>query len=315
MAMAPMLKIRKLTRGGMDIEVTTVRGLSLRILERPGLWMEKRARQELLAELREVATRATGGRSLDYGVLSGSREGWDRTILSVLREVATGRAIGFSAMSLLDVTVRDRSREVLHLGLLVVDPEHRGWGFSRLVCGTSCLLAFLRRGPRSLWVSNVSQVPAVLGLVAKTLKSVYPAPGARATAEQLDVARQIMARHRAVFGVSDDAGFDEERFVITNAYTGGSDNLKKSYLEAPKSRYSDVNAWCRQELDYERGDDFLQLARYTPRVALSLAWRFLKESSGLAPFVRCAGRWLGRRRPAEQQVALPQTVVAEGGHR
>ena len=261
------------------------------------------------------AAKRSGGRSLDYGVLLGSKERWDRTILSILREVATGRAIGFSAMSLLDTTVGGRSREVLHLGLLVVDPEYRGWGFSRLVCGTSCLLAFLRRGPRSLWVSNVSQVPAVLGLVAKTLKSVYPAPGARATAEQLDVARQIMARHRAVFGVSDDAGFDEERFVITDAYTGGSDNLKKTYFEAPKSRHSDVNAWCRQELDYERGDDFLQLARYTPGVALSIAWRFLKESSGLAPFVLRAGKWLGGRRPTEQQVPHPQAATASGDPR
>lgn len=310
-----MLKIRKLTRSGMDIEITTVRGVSLRIFERPGLWMEERARQDLLAELRDVATRATGGLPLEYGVLSGSRERWDRTILSVLREVATGRAIGFSAMSLLDVTVGGRSREVLHLGLLVVDPEYRGWGFSRLVCGTSCLLAFLRRGPRSLWVSNVSQVPAVLGLVAKTLKSVYPAPGARATAEHLDVARQIMVRHRAVFGVSDDAGFDEERFVITDAYTGGSDSLKKSYLEAPKSRHSDVNTWCRQELDYERGDDFLQLARYTPRVALSFGWRFLKESSGLGLFVQRVGKWFGSSLPAEQQIALPQTVAAKRGQR
>jgi hypothetical protein len=61
-----------------------------------------------------------------------------------------------------------------------------------------------------------------------------------------------MRRHRAVFGVGDEAGFDEARFVITNAYTGGSDALKKSLETAPRHRGERYNAFCARELDYER---------------------------------------------------------------
>jgi hypothetical protein len=64
-----------------------------------------------------------------------------------------------------------------------------------------------------------------------------------------------------VFGVGGEAGFDEARFVITNAYTGGSDALKKTFETAPKHRDEQYNAFCARELDYVRGDDILQLGR------------------------------------------------------
>jgi hypothetical protein len=64
-----------------------------------------------------------------------------------------------------------------------------------------------------------------------------------------------------VFGVGAEAGFDDARFVITDAYTGGSDALKKSFDVAPKHRDEQYNAFCARELDYARGDDVLQLGR------------------------------------------------------
>jgi hypothetical protein len=70
-----------------------------------------------------------------------------------------------------------------------------------------------------------------------------------------------MRHHRAVFGVGDDAGFDEARFVISDAYTGGSDALKKTFETAPKHRDEQYNSFCARELDYSRGDDVLQLGR------------------------------------------------------
>ena len=70
-------------------------------------------------------------------------------------------------------------------------------------------------------------------------------PGARQSFAHLQLARGIMRRHRAVFGVGDDAGFDEARFVITDAYTGGSDALKKTFEVAPKHRDPQYDAVLR----------------------------------------------------------------------
>ena len=80
-----------------------------------------------------------------------------------------------------------------------------------------------------------------------------------------------MRDYRAVFGVGADAGFDEPRFVITNAYTGGSDALKKSFEAAPKHRDDAYNDFCARELDYTRGDDVLQIGR----IDLAAARRYL----------------------------------------
>jgi hypothetical protein len=101
-----------------------------------------------------------------------------------------------------------------------------------------------------------------------------------------------------VFGVGDDAGFEEARFVITNAYTGGSDALKKTFEVAPKHRNEIYNAFCARELDYIRGDDLLQLGR----IDLTGARRYLLSEvpHGSLPALLAASAML-----ALQRLVLP----------
>jgi hypothetical protein len=110
-------------------------------------------------------------------------------------------------------------------------------------------------------------------MVTETFSNVFPSPKAEArrSFEHVLLARAIMSRHRHVFGVGTDAGFDEKRFVITNAYTGGSNDLKKTFDRAPKHRDQVYNEFCRRELDYDRGDDVLQLCQ----LSLQTARRFV----------------------------------------
>jgi hypothetical protein len=114
-----------------------------------------------------------------------------------------------------------------------------------------------------MWVSNVTQVPSIIGRVADTFSDVYPRPGAscRPPADHVILASQIMRHHRTAFGVGKEAIFDETRFVIQNAYTGGSNNLKKTFAAVQKHRNDAYNEFCARELDYARGDDFLQIGR------------------------------------------------------
>ena len=83
-----------------------------------------------------------------------------------------------------------------------------------------------------------------------------------------------MASHRSAFGVGEEAGFDEARFVISDAYTGGSDHLKKTFAVAPKHRHEEFNRFCARELDYDRGDDVLQIGR----IDLATSRRYLLNS-------------------------------------
>ncbi|SPA36804.1 conserved hypothetical protein [Cupriavidus taiwanensis] len=245
----------------LDLSLNAGRTVRIRVVERPGMWMEPARLDAMLAEMRGIVRRGIG-KDLDYGVLSGDPQRLRRAVITLLYDRASGRAIAFNALSVMPVELRGRPVEAIHLGLVMVDPGYRTQGLSWVLYGLTCILLFFRRGLRPVWISNVTQVPSIIGKVAEVFVSAYPNPFApsRRSFEHLSVAREIMRSHRHVFGVDRAAGFDEARFVITDAYTGGSDNLKKTFDAAPKHRDARANELCRRELDYQRGDDFLQIA-------------------------------------------------------
>lgn len=253
------------------------RQLTLKIVERPGACLSGGELAELVADLRAVAGAVLPEGELTYGVLGGDPERLAKSVVTVVYDRRDKRPVAFNALSILDVSLAGRPTEVLHLGLVMVDPALRGRGLSDLLYGLTCVLLFLRRQGRAMHLSNVTQVPAVFGMVAETFDAVFPTPDRRASpsfAHRI-LARQIMARHRHVFGVGGDARFDEERSLILDAYTGGSDDLKKTFESAPKHRKAAYNAFCAETLDYDRGDDVLQIgqinmaaaARYLSKVA------------------------------------------------
>jgi hypothetical protein len=251
-------------------------GLSVRIVERPGKWMTSVELAALTRDLSEVAAKTLPAGSLTYGIFSGDRSRLEQSVITLVYDRTTKRPLAFNALALMDISLANRTQSVLHLGLVMVDPEVRGRGLSWILYGLTCLLMFFRNQFRPFWVSNVTQVPAVVGLVSEGFAGVFPHPSSegRRSLVQLLLARQIMAHHRHVFGVGPEAGFDETRFVITNAYTGGSDDLKKTFADATKHRNEVYNRFCEEQLDYQRGDDFLQLGQ----MDLQSATGYLKDS-------------------------------------
>ena len=284
----------------IDLTLRTHTGLQTRIVESPGLSLSQEDLDQLVADLRTIAGKTLPAGSLTYGIFSGERERLSRAIVTLIREEASGRPIAFNALSVMDVELDGEPQQVTHLGLVMVDPDVQGQGLSWVLYGLTTLVLFARDGFRPKWISNVTQVPAVVGMVCDTFSDVFPSPDAvaRQSFAHLQLARGIMRHHRAVFGVGDEAGFDEARFVITDAYTGGSDVLKKTYEVAPKHRDEQYNAFCLRELDYARGDDVLQLGR----VDLAGARRYLQREvpAGSMPSLLAASAVL-----ALQRLVLP----------
>lgn len=253
--------LTSLGRTHMDVSLRNGPDRLVRILERPGLWMEDDDLAALTNDLRTIAAKTLDGGALTYGVFSGDRARLSDTIITLVT-TPDGTPIAFNALAIMTVKTDPDPTTILHLGLVMVDPDARSSGLSWVLYGLTCFLLLVRNQFRPLWVSNVTQVPAVVGMVTEMFSDVWPSPsGRRRTLNHLLLARRIMDGHRDVFGVGADAGFDETRFVITNAYTGGSDDLKKTWEEAPKHRTGDVNAFCADLLDYQRGDDVLQLGQ------------------------------------------------------
>ena len=245
----------------MDVALRTGSGYVVRIVERPGLWMDDMALGALSADLRTIAARTLDAGSLTYGVFSGDKERMGAVIITlVLRR--DGTPVAFNALAIMELETAPHPSDVLHLGLVMVDPDERSKNLSWVLYGLTCFLIFFRRQFRPVWVSNVTQVPAVVGMVSEMFTDVWPGPcQGRRTLNHVLLAREIMASQRHVFGVGEEAGFDEDRFVITDAYTGGSDDLKKTWESAPKHRDARYNTFCQEALDYQRGDDVLQLGQ------------------------------------------------------
>jgi hypothetical protein len=277
-----MLPLAGLGRKYVDFAFAARGRARVRIVERPGKWMRPEEQARLLADLRSVVHSSLTTGALEYGVLSGDPRRWESCVLTIVYAPEDGRPVAFNALTILECELRGKPVEVVHLGLVMIDPTFRAKGLSGVLYGLTCFLLFARRQMRPLWVSNVTQVPAVFGMVGENFADAYPdvVAASRRSFDHLALAREIMARHRGVFGVGPEAGFDERRFVITNSYTGGSDNLKKTFEQSAKHRREEYNEACRRELDYARGDDFLQLARFE----LSAARRyFLRSATRLSP--------------------------------
>lgn len=294
-----MLWLRALGQEHLDLTLNASADIRTRVVDRPGAWMGAEALDELLADVRAVARATLPEGDLTYGVLGGDPERLRASVITILYDRYSSAPIAFNALAWLPVSLRGRPLDVLHLGLVMVDPAARNRGMSWLLYGFTCFILFLRHGARPIWVSNVTQVPAVFGMVTESFSSVHPTPnGERPSFEHVLLARQIMASHRHAFGVGPDAGFDEARFVITNAYTGGSDDLKKTFEDAPKHRKDAFNETCVRELDYARGDDFLQLGQVNMNAAQAYVWDSVPRES--LPGVVLSGAFL-----AVQALVLP----------
>ncbi|MEK7343599.1 MAG: hypothetical protein AABZ73_07230 [Pseudomonadota bacterium] len=267
--------LRAMKDGHMKVRFHASAAHHVHIYERPGEWMPADQLAALIADCRTVVRACLSGRDLDYGLFDPATHAWSRSVITLVRRRDDGRPVAFNAMPLLAVSRAGRQEEVLHLGLVMVDPAERSGGLSWILYGLTCFALFLRRRMRPLWISSVTQVPAVVGMVAETFGNVFPAQaGTRQSFAHRHLAHQIMRHHRAAFGVGAEAGFDLDRQVITDAYTGGSDNLKKRFDMAAAHRDPRYNDFCRRALDYDRGDDLLQIGM----IDLGAGHRFLKRS-------------------------------------
>lgn len=287
-----MLWLRGLLQTHLDLTLSPAKGVTTRIVDRPGLWMSRERLNALVTDVRAVAHETLPAGDLAYGVLGGDPERLKAAVLTIIYESETKRPIAFNALAWMPMTLRGRAIDVLHMGLVMVSPRARSQGLSWILYGLTCFLLFARGGMRPIWISNVTQVPAVVGMVTESFAQVYPtSDGAPQSFEHLFIARQIMRLHRHVFGVGPEAGFDETHFVITNAYTGGSDDLKKTFAQAAKHRQDKYNTLCETTLDYARGDDFLQIGQVNMAAAQKYVFAEVPRES--LPGVALSGAFLG----------------------
>ena len=253
-----------------------------KIWERPGKWMNEEKLNQLIKDIHEVTASGQGEKDIpNYGVLKGEKEDFKSRVITIGYDKKTGKPIGFAAQIFLDVPLGLNVIDVLHLGLVYVAKEYQKKSVLGLLYILPNILLLLKRGFRPLWVSNVSQVPSIIGVVADYYDGVYPDPihDTKQTLMQRSLSVGIMKSHRNAFGTGEEATYDAEKQIIYTSYTGGSDNLKKSFEECPKYRDEKVNDFCKKNLNYNRGDDFLQIGTLSGKLIHNF---FSKRVSGVS---------------------------------
>lgn len=289
--------------------------IEIALWERPGHFLDDDALAAIVDDMRQVADAGQKEKDVPlYGALLGDREDLKRRIITIAYERQSKKPIGFNAMAYLDVPLGLEVTSIMHLGLVFVHPQYQRQHLPDLLYGAATFLLFFKRGLRANWISNVTQVPAIIGMTGNKFANVYPTHrGNPQSFTHLALSRAIMRDHRSAFGVGDDAWFDETKQVIKNAYTGGSDELKKTFDEAPKHRDDRVNQMCRTWLDYDRGDDILQLGLFTIRSALGfLRTKMPKGASFQLGFTALTLIVLGVLTPIVHWLVPPETQTQKG---
>jgi len=236
--------------------------LTLKFWERPGQWCNQEELNSLVEDLRTIVKNSDDGKdSPEYGVLMGDVEDLKKRIITIIYS-KDGTPLAFSAKVYIDLLIGVKKINVLHLGLAFVSKEARGKNLTSLIYSFPSLIILLKNAFRKQWISNVTQVPAVFGLVQDFYSNSYPTcNGAVQDYKHKVISKKIFDNGKHFFGVGEEAVFEEQKQIIRNSYTGGSDNLKKTFEESTPYREDPrVNAYMQSNLDYARGDDVLQLA-------------------------------------------------------
>ncbi len=265
------MKISSIIRGigktYFEFKFENGRGETVHILEKPEYLLDEIEQKSLREEIYALSLKCTpNNQALDYGIFNDPNHNniLNQCILTLIRDNNSNKLIAFNCLPLLDLTLKNKPIYFVHLGLVMIDPDYRSKGLLYILYGLTVVIMFCRKRLAPIWVSNVTQVPAVVGSFSEGFNNVFPnaLKNSRRSFDHLSLVRQIMLNHTHVFGVGNDAEFDEKTFIIKNAYTGGSDNLLKTWNQVTKYRNDSVNDFCQKHLNYDRGDDFIQIGKF-----------------------------------------------------
>jgi hypothetical protein len=225
---------------------------------RPGLSMGHAQLHAFHQELREVAATCLGQDLPDYQCLNGSRREFTRLVIAVARD-SQGRMEGFCSSYLLE---GGDLGQILHLGLTCVRPGTRGKGLTHKLT-SKVVMGHLLRTPfwRQVWISNVACVLSSLGNVGLHFVDVYPSPFVtEPSRDHQRVARLIAENYRWELLVPEASAFDEENFVFAGSVKGTSFEKEGSDRRF-HHRHDWLNDYYRGLMDFERGDEVLQIGK------------------------------------------------------
>ena len=119
--------------------------------------------------------------------------------------------------------------------------------------------------------------PTIIGAVSDNFGSVFPhySKSAQPTKLQRMIAEIVFNEHGREFGMGPNAVLDKENFVISGSCCGPSNALRVDYRHSARYVMPACNRFCEDTLDYERGDELLQVGQVSCGASISTIARWL----------------------------------------
>jgi len=223
------------------------------MFDRPGTWMTEDQLDALQERLIGVAVRRLGSRP-QYGFFADSRCLDNKLVTICSRD---GQDLCFNAMAYLG---EYRNRPVVHLGSVYSLEGQKGR--MQMLYLWSSLYLLIRHGFRKVYITSLTHTPRIFGSVEKSYSKVYPCAGADRDPEpfHIEIRDLLMKTYLKEFPFMTPPVIDEY-FVIKGfrRMADGSLLFPDTRATVPKHRQSAYNTFCLERLDYENGDDILQV--------------------------------------------------------
>lgn len=244
----------------------------------PGKILTDTNLEQLVTNLRSVAADCFE-QVPNYQALTGNREELERTVISLAYNDEE-EIVAFCSSLVLTVP---KYGQVLHLGLTCVSKKARGRKLTHKLLSKLLIEYQLKESPlRSVYVTNCACVLSSLGNVALYFENVYPSPFKLTgpSAEYIEIAKYIADNYREPIAIKKSAKFNFINFVFEGSVQGDvfekDENDLRFHHRDPK-----LNRYYKNLLDFQRGDEVLQIGKLSPLTLPKYLWRTSKRKSSL----------------------------------
>jgi len=228
----------------------------------PGRWMK----DDQLADLRATLAAITAdrfGAVPAYGPFLPGRAGLRNRIITLFHERGRGTASAFSAMVHSPVRHEGRALDVVNLGLTVSRATPGRQSVLPLLIVPPLAVHGLLRAALPFWVVTFTARPRTVGFFLDHFDRPTPCPAGSAAANRARcrLAQAIFEQCRTDSGVGSAATLEPEAQVVRGSNADSAAVLLKPFSKMPMHHRAGVNRFCATRLDYDRGDEFLLIAR------------------------------------------------------
>ncbi|MFT3858830.1 MAG: hypothetical protein QM742_15490 [Aquabacterium sp.] len=264
------------------------RGKRIEIFKGPSRWMTPLQIEALQARLRAIAS-ARFGEEPRYSYFT-DPDCFGNKLVVICSDSATHADHCFCAMSLLG---RHDGRPVIHLGSVFSASENNGY-LNYLYTFGLLFLAWRYGILRKLHITSLTHAPKIFGIVADGFENVYPGvnPSQKPTQTHLALKDRLIDEY-----IKKDFKLPEvtcgENFLIPSLRRTHDGILlfPDSAETAPRYRNEAVNRRVLSLVDFQRGDDILQIGElWVPYSLPKKIFNILRNS--FAPRGSRLARWL-----------------------